>query len=87
MKRALQKASSRRIAADRKVTPEQALQFLEEFQLLMQGDEGSTKLISIRVPGRLLKVFRSKCDKQGRRYQSQILELMRQWARSRDEKG
>ncbi|MEN9722201.1 MAG: hypothetical protein RJB38_187 [Pseudomonadota bacterium] len=82
MKRALQKSSRSRLAADRKVTPAEALQFLEDFRQLMEGNEGPSKLISIRVPERLLRLFRSQCDRAGRKYQSQILELMRQWVAS-----
>lgn len=71
-----------RAGVDSKIIPEQALAFLNEFQLLMQGDEGPTRLISLRVPERLLEVFRARCSREGRRYQTRILELMREWARA-----
>jgi len=80
MKKTLQVASRSRRKLDQKITPEQALEFLNEFQLLMQGQEGPTRLISLRVPERLLEVFRAKCDRSSRRYQTQILALMREWA-------
>lgn len=77
----VQKASTERIGLDRHVTPEQALQFIEEFQLLMNGHEGERKLISLRVPERLLEQFRTKAERQGSRYQTRIIELMRRWIR------
>ena len=76
--RALQKHSPERLRSDREVTAEQALQFLHEFQLLTQGDEGPRKLISLRVPERLLELFRAQAERRGRRYQTEILRLMRE---------
>jgi len=77
-KKTLQVHSPKRIETDRQITPEQALQFLHEFQLLQQGDDGPRKLISIRVPERLLELFRAKAERQGKRYQTEILRLMRE---------
>jgi hypothetical protein len=77
-KRTLQVHSEKRIHEDKNVTAEQTLVFLHEFQLLHQGEEGPSKLISIRVPERLLKLFRAKAERQGKRYQTEILRLMRE---------
>lgn len=77
-KKTLQIHSEERIREDKVVTVEQALQFLHEFQMLHQGDEGPRKLISIRVPERLLELFRAKAERHGKRYQTEIIRLMRE---------
>jgi uncharacterized protein (DUF4415 family) len=77
-KKTLQIFSPDRIENDRQLTPAQILDFLHDYQLLHQGDEGPRKLISIRVPGRLLELFRAKAERQGKRYQTEILRLMRE---------
>lgn len=77
-KKALQLHSARRLDEDRQLTAEQALEFLEQFSQLAAGDEGPRKLISLRVPERLLELFRAKAQRNGRRYQSEIVRLMRE---------
>ena len=79
--RPVQKFSKERLTLDQAITPEQALAFVHEFQQLMAGDEGPRKLISLRVPERLLEQFRAKAERQGVRYQTQLIALIRQWLR------
>ncbi len=77
-KKAIQLYSPERLEADRNLRAEDALQFLEEFQRLVAGDEGPRRLISIRVPERLLELFRAKCEREGKRYQTEMIRLMRE---------
>jgi predicted DNA binding CopG/RHH family protein len=65
-----------RLENDQKVSPEKALEFLHEFSLLAQGEDGPRKLISIRVPVRLLQLFKAKATREGKRYQTEILRLI-----------
>jgi len=59
-------------------TPEQVLQFLEEFRQL-HAPTARSKLISLRVPEPLLAAFKQRCALEGVSYQARIKELMRDW--------
>ena len=59
-------------------TPEQVLEFLENFRLL-NDQSAKSKLISIKIPHPLLESFRRKCEVEGVRYQTQIKNLMERW--------
>ena len=64
----------------RKLTPEQILQFLEDYRLLHASQqEGASKLISLKVPEHLLRSFRMKSEAEGVAYQTQIKNLIREW--------
>lgn len=70
-----------RLHRDREMTKGEIARFLHEFQALLQGDEGKRKLISLRVPDKLLSQFRKKAERVGVAYQTQIVRLMREWMR------
>ena len=67
----------------RDATPEQVLEFLEDFRL-MQAAHQPSRLISLKVPQALLDAFRARCELQGVRYQTQIKTLMRDWLKGGD---
>jgi predicted DNA binding CopG/RHH family protein len=77
--KALQISSKGQIERDQKLDPVDVLNFLEDFQRVIAGDEGRRKLISLRVPDRLLEQFQKKAKNHRISYQTQIVELMRQW--------
>lgn len=85
MTRAVQKFSKEYVAQSTKLTPEQALNFLEEYRLLYFGALASSKmksksrLISIKIPELLLEAFRAKAQTIGSPYQTQIKKLMEEW--------
>jgi len=60
--------------------PEAILEFLEGFRL-MNSKPAKSKLISIKIPEVLLTSFRSKCELNNVRYQTQIKKLMEGWLR------
>jgi predicted DNA binding CopG/RHH family protein len=65
----------------REMSPSHIAEFLENFRML-QGNaqsEGKQKMISIRIPESLLMAFRTKCEAEGKKYQSHIKDLMQQW--------
>ncbi len=62
----------------RNATPEQVLVFLENYRL-MQTHNDKSKLISIKIPESLLQAFRTQCELQGLKYQTQIKQLMYEW--------
>lgn len=62
------------------MTPEQILQFLEDFRVLcLKEKPQKSRLISIKVPEDLLRAFKAKAKLNGIRYQTQIKRLMGDW--------
>lgn len=79
--KAVQYFSDDYLAQARQASPEQILQFLEQFRL-MQGATTSaprSKLISLKVPEDMLALFRARCEIEGLKYQTQIKALMAAW--------
>ncbi len=60
------------------LSPTQIVSFLEDFRELHR-EPGKSKLISIKVPERLLSLFRQKAELMGVPYQTQIKALMNEW--------
>lgn len=71
--------TSERLERDRGLSPEAIATYLDDFGKLAAGDEGPRKLISLRVPERLLASFQAEAKRGGLAYQTQIVDLMRQW--------
>lgn len=66
----------------RGLTPDQILEFLEDFKTLMLGAPEKCQLISIKIEPSLLKAFKFKAKMAGVPYQSQIKKLMKEWVGS-----
>ena len=66
----------------RAMTPDQILQFLEDFRDLNQPADRS-RLISLKVPEALLAAFKVKARLNGSPYQTQIKRLMTEWLAAR----
>ena len=62
-----------------KVTPEQAIDFLESFRDLQAGRDLAKKAISIRVPENLLKSFKARANFEKRPYQTIMIEALREF--------
>lgn len=77
--KALQRFSDEYLESCREMTSDQIIQFLEDFRRLNGGRPEPSKLISLKVPGHLLRAFRSKAALAGTRYQTQIKRLMKAW--------
>ena len=78
MSKPVQYFSDEHLEHSKTLTPDQILEFLENFRQLHEPAQQSTA-ISIRIPFPLLAAFRTKAEQQGHRYQSRIKELMREW--------
>ncbi|MEK7388212.1 MAG: hypothetical protein AAB036_00790 [Elusimicrobiota bacterium] len=72
----------------RSMRPEQIVRFLDDFRALHGSRERPPKsrLISLKVPERLLETFKTKAGLSGIPYQTQIKRLMSQWLDSPDHK-
>jgi predicted DNA binding CopG/RHH family protein len=79
MKRPVQYFSKEYLEQTKNITPSQAAEFVENYQKMIHANEGKTKLISMRVPIRLLENFQTKAKMEGSAYQTKIVDLMRKW--------
>ena len=69
----------------RAMTPDQIIQFLDDFRQLHGAAERSkSKLISIKVPENLLNAFKMRAMLAGTPYQAQIKTLMKAWVTQSD---
>lgn len=84
MKRAVQYFTQDYIERSKKLTPTEIADFLEDYRKVFSLDEGKKKLISMRVPEKLLELFRKKAQLHGQKYQSKIVDLMRSWVFDQD---
>ncbi len=63
----------------KEMTPDQILEFLENYRNLVLGKEEKCQPISLKVEPSLLNSFKQKAKLHGTPYQTQIKKLMRQW--------
>jgi predicted DNA binding CopG/RHH family protein len=66
----------------KKLTPDQIIQFLDDFRQLhghRTEIRSRSKLISLKVPEDLLNVFKKQAMLAGTPYQTQIKALMTEW--------
>lgn len=61
------------------LTPDQILEFLENYRELFGKSHEKCKLISMKVEPSLLNAFKQKCELHGVHYQTQIKKLMKEW--------
>ena len=73
----IQRLSATYLEQSMKMTPSQISTFLEDYQKVYFSNDGKRKPISLRVPEKLLEIFKAKAKMQGRPYQALIVELMR----------
>ena len=63
----------------KKLTPDQTIDFLDNFQSVINGKDKKTKLISLRIPENILESFKVLTQEKNQKYQSIIVHLMREW--------
>lgn len=61
------------------LTPEQALQFLEDFRKMRSGVDEVSQPISIRIPQNILRAFKTLAKTRGSPYQSLMLQALREY--------
>jgi predicted DNA binding CopG/RHH family protein len=78
--KAVQKLTKEQIAWGKKLSIEERVKFVEDFmRLAHEASDAKSKLISIKMPEDLLRLFKAKCASNKLTYQTQIKELMRKW--------
>lgn len=68
----------------KKVTPEEAVQFLEDFRIMMSEKKLPTKPISLRVPENILNSYKTMAKFEGKKYQSLIVEALEFYIKNKD---
>lgn len=61
------------------MTPDQIIEFLENYRALISHVPEKCQLISMKIEPSLLKAFKHKASLKGVLYQTQIKKLMRDW--------
>ncbi len=64
-----------------KITPEEAVQFLESIRIMSNEIDKPTVAISLRVPANILKTLKLKAKADGKKYQSLIIDYIRKGLR------
>jgi len=64
------------------ISPEEALQFLEDMRVMASEKDEPTVAISLRVPANILRAIKLKSKADGKKYQSVIVEYLRRGLRS-----
>lgn len=79
MKKGVQYFTKEYIERCKELTPEQIIEFLENYRELVANRPEKCKPISIRMEPSLLKTFKQKAELEGKNYQTKIKELMKEW--------
>lgn len=79
MKKTIQYFSKEYLERCRDLTPDQIVEFLENYRNLMSNKPEKCQMISIKIEPPLLKAFKQKAKLDGIPYQTKIKLLMRQW--------
>ena len=61
------------------ISPEEIIEFLENYRFLVSEVHEKCHLISLKVEPSLLNTFKQKAALEGISYQTQIKKLMRDW--------
>ena len=82
MKKRKNKVSS--LNSTNEISPEKALLFLEDIRQLQENKREPTQLISIRIPGNILRAIKLKAKADGKKYQSLIVEFIQKGLQSKN---
>jgi predicted DNA binding CopG/RHH family protein len=66
------------------MTPDQTIEFLENYRSLFSTIPEKSQLISLKIEPTLLKAFKRKAELEGIPYQTQIKQLMKGWLKHTD---
>lgn len=62
---------------EKRVSPAEALQFLESVRQMAEDKDEPTRLISLRVPENILRTLKAKAKIEEKKYQSLIVQYIR----------
>lgn len=64
------------------MTPEQIIEFLENYRMLFSKVPEKSQLISLKIEPSLLRAFKRRAELEGTPYQTQIKKLMKEWVKN-----
>jgi len=64
-----------------KISPEEAVRFLDDMRKMSSEVDEPTVAISLRVPGNVLRSIKLKAKADGKKYQSVMIEYLRKGLR------
>ena len=64
------------------MTPDQIIEFLENYRMLLSSVPQKSKLISLKIEPSLLNAFKQRAELEGVPYQTQIKKLMKEWLKN-----
>lgn len=79
MKKTIQYFNKEYLERCAKLTPEQIIDFLENYRNMIARTPEKCLLISLKIEPSLLNAFKYKAKLKGIAYQTQIKQLMRDW--------
>ncbi len=84
MKNTIQYFSDEALRRGKRLSTEEIIVFVENFRILLAETKEPDKsiLISLKVPSRLLSTFRLVANAEGKKYQTKLKELMKEYIRN-----
>jgi predicted DNA binding CopG/RHH family protein len=79
MKKTIQYFTKEYLERCKDLTPDQILEFLENYRNLVTGKPEKCHPISLKIEPSLLNAFKQKAALEGIPYQSKIKQLMKDW--------
>ena len=79
MKKGIQYFSKEYLERCKEMSPEQIIEFLENYRALVSEKSEKCQLISMKIEPSLLKAFQYKAKLENIPYQTLIKKLMRDW--------
>ena len=79
MKKTIQYFSDDYLKRCKDATPDEILEFLENFRILVSQSQEKCQLISLKIEPSLLIAFKRKATLSGIPYQRKIKQLMKDW--------
>ncbi|AFY01354.1 CopG family antitoxin [Bdellovibrio bacteriovorus] len=61
-----------------KISPEEAVEFIESFNKMIHDKDEPTEAISLRIPANLLRALKTTAKIQDTKYQSLIVKFIRE---------
>lgn len=82
MNKTLQYFSKEYLERCKGMTPDQIIEFLENYRMLFSNVPEKSRLISLKIEPSLLNAFKRRAELNGTPYQTQIKKLMKEWLKS-----
>ncbi len=82
MKKTVQYFTKEYLERCAELTPDQIIEFLENYRALVAKVPEKCQLISLKIEPSLLNAFKQKASLEGTPYQTKIKQLMRDWIHS-----